>query len=106
MSKKTTDSRDKVHESLLDQIRMKGAEIECYKDMLSDYMAFWDTKNLLIADIRDRGVVYEDKSAAGYMMQKNNPSVKELVMVNRQMLTILKELGLKTDEAGGGDGAL
>ena len=31
-------------------------------------------------------------------MQKNNPSTKELVMVNKQMLSLLKELGLSTDK--------
>ena len=36
-------------------------------------------------------------------MWKNNPSIKELVGVNRQMLSILKELKLSTDEMGGGD---
>ena len=29
-------------------------------------------------------------------MQKNNPSTKDLVSVNRQMLAILKELGVST----------
>jgi hypothetical protein len=30
-------------------------------------------------------------------MQKNNPSVKELVGINRQMLAILKELDINTN---------
>ena len=30
-------------------------------------------------------------------MQKNNPSVRELANVNRQMLALLRELGISTD---------
>lgn len=41
--------------------------------------------------------MYEDYSSVGIKMMKNNPSVKELTGVNRQMLIILRELGLSTD---------
>lgn len=96
-------SKAKIDKSLREQLALKGASLDHYEDMISDYMGFWDTKNALLADIRDRGVVYQDFSAAGKLMWKNNPSIKELVGVNRQMLSILKELKLSTDEMGGGD---
>ncbi len=95
--------RSEILESLEEQLAMKGASLNHYTDLLNDYMTLWDTKNLLAEDIENRGVVYKDKSSVGVEMFKNNPSVKELVMVNRQMLSILKELKLTTDEAGGGD---
>ncbi len=95
--------RSEILESLEEQLAMKGASLNHYTDLLNDYMTLWDTKNLLAKDIKARGVVYKDKSSVGVEMFKNNPSVKELVMVNRQMLSILKELKLTTDEAGGGD---
>ena len=96
-------SRKKVRESLIEQLALKGATKDHYIDLISDYMKLWDVKNALQADIKDRGVTFKDYSSTGVMMQKNNPSVKELVMVNRQMLSILKELGLSTDNAGAGD---
>lgn len=61
-------------------------------------MELWDVKTKLSADIKNRGVTYKDFSSVGIEMQKNNPSVKELVMVNKQMLSLLKELGLSTDK--------
>jgi hypothetical protein len=83
---------------MLHQLEQNGAGIDCYIDLVNDYMAFWKTKNKLIEDITNRGVVYKDFSSVGIEMQKNNPSVKELVMVNRQMLAVLEKLGL--DPAG------
>lgn len=101
MSKK---SRGGIRESLMEQLAMKGATIDCFEDMVDDYMGLWDIKNKLLADINKRGVAYEDRNSTGFQVTKNNPSVKELVLVNRQMLSILKELNLRTDTAGDGAG--
>lgn len=95
--------RKDILESLEEQLAMKGASLSHYTDLLNDYMILWDTKNALATDIKTRGVMFEDFSSQGVKMMKNNPSIKELVMVNRQMLSILKELKLSTDEMGGGD---
>lgn len=92
--------RADIFKSLLDQLAIKGAPLDHYADLLGDYMRFWDTKNALLKDIKTRGVMYKDVSAAGNMMMKNNPSIKELVLVNRQMLLILKELKLSTADPG------
>jgi phage terminase small subunit len=87
--------------SLKKQLALKGAALSHYEDLLSDYMELYDVKNKLVRDIKKRGVTYQDYSAAGKLIWKNNPSVKELTGVSRQMLAILKELKLSTDEAGG-----
>lgn len=104
MAAKKEDKRSKVLGSLMEQLAIKGAKTDCFEDLIQDYMSLWDTKNALIADIRTRGVMFKDKSSVGIEMMKNNPSVKELVMVNKQMLMLLKELGLSTENAAGGDG--
>lgn len=91
-------SKKKVKESLLDQLRKKGDDPEYMQDMIDDYLNLWEIKKHLIADIKTRGVMYNDYSSTGVLMQKNNPSTKELVMVNRQMLAILRELGLHIAE--------
>ena len=64
----------------------------------------WKVKTDLLTDIEVRGITYKDLSSTGVLMQKNNPSVKELVMINRQMMSILKELGLNTSNTGDGEG--
>lgn len=93
-----------IKQSILDQLAVKGADVEHYVDLVEDYMKFWKVKGKLQADIKNRGVVYEDYSSVGVKMMKNNPSIKELVMVNKQMLMILKELGISTTNVNDGDG--
>ncbi len=91
-----------IRDSLELQLYMKDASLDHYKDLINDYMSMLKIKNKLIADINKRGVTFEGTSSTGYTMIKNNTSVKELVMVNRQMLSILKELGLTTSDASAG----
>lgn len=86
-----------IETSLLKQLASKGAEVSHFTDMIGDYVSLWKVKNKLISDINKRGVTFKDFSSVGIEMMKNNPSVKELVGVNRQMLMILRELGLNTD---------
>ncbi len=92
MSKKSD-----VINSLKEQLRNKGANIPCFEDLIDDYGRLFDIKNKLLKDIKTRGVVYEDVSSVGIPMMKNNPSTKEVLGVNRQMLSILEKLGLNTD---------
>lgn len=98
-----TLTKKEVYESLLSQLARKGGNVGCFEDMLTKYMQYWDIERKLLADVKKRGITYEDYSSTGVKMMKNNPSVKEAVMVNRQMLAILKELGLNAADAGGGD---
>ena len=75
---------------------MKGADMDHFVDLVRDYMSLWDVKNDLLEDIKERGVMYRDFSSVGIEMMKNNPSVRELVGINRQMLSILKDLDINT----------
>ncbi len=87
----------KVKESLIEQLVIRNLDQEFFSDMIKDYMSLWGVKNKLVADIKKRGINYKDYSSTGKLMWKSNPSVKELVLVNRQMLSILKELKITTD---------
>lgn len=87
-----------IKDSLIEQLKLKGADVACFTDLVNDYMRFWAIKNALISDIKSRGVVYKDFSSVGIEMQKNNPSVKELVNVSKQMQSTLDKLGISTDK--------
>lgn len=89
-------NKSQIRKSLTEQLNEMGAKVAHFEDLINDYLALYDVKNQLIKDIKDRGVTYTDYSAAGVAMQKNNPSTKDLVSVNRQMLAILKDLGVST----------
>lgn len=90
------ERRQRIEESLLEQLQTKGADIEHFIDLVRDYMSLWDVKNDLLQDIKKRGVMYKDFSSVGVEMMKNNPFVRELVGINRQMLAILKDLEINT----------
>lgn len=92
-------SKKTVEESMIAQLTVKGAATPVFIDLVKDYMKLWATKEKLAADIEERGVVYKDVSSVGVEMMKNNTSVKELIGVNRQMLSILERLNITTDFA-------
>lgn len=94
-------SRGKIKESLIKQLETKGANVAHFNDIICDYMVLYDTKKALQKDIKDRGVSYETTSASGFNIIKQNQSVKDLVAVEKQMISILKELGLTTDAPTG-----
>lgn len=98
-TQKRKPTRQKVHDSLLEQLHARGSDIDAFIDMVNDYMTLYDAKEKLAKDIKKRGVVFEGVSSVGVNMVKNNPSVKEIVGVNRQMLAILDKLEINTDNS-------
>lgn len=92
-----TINRETVYNSLIEQLKLHGANIDVFISQVDDYMKLWDIKEKLAEDIKTRGVVYSDVSSVGVEMQKNNPSTKEIVNISRQMLAILKQLNLSID---------
>lgn len=90
--------------SLTEQLKKKGADISVFNDLLDDYMSLYEIKKELQKDIKRRGVSFECTSASGNAtIVKQNQSVKDLVMVNKQMLMILDKLELTTDQTIKGD---
>ena len=98
-SRKTV--RKEVYDSLIAQLKGKSADIALYVDQVDDYMHLWDLKEMLIADIEQYGLTRSYSSDKG-TVEKDNPSPKQLPIVNRQMLAILQQLGISTDSVGGG----
>lgn len=82
-----------IEKDLKEQLLEKGATKSHYVDLVDDYLALWDIKNMLIEDIQERGV-----TVPGARGEKKNDSVSELNKTNGQMLKILAELGLKATD--------
>lgn len=88
-------SRKAIKEELLQQLENNGTFGMHYVDLVEDYMAFWDIKNALIKDIKERGKVVEWQNGKTQKGIKKNESITELQRTNKQMLLLLKELGLR-----------
>ena len=95
--------KTKIKESLIKQLAVKNANVAYFQDLICDYMELYDTKKMLQNDIKTRGVSYETLSASGVSIMKQNQSIKDLVAVEKQMLSLLKEMGLTTDAPTGED---
>ena len=94
-----------VKDSLIEQMKAKGADVTLYRALIDDYMWFFQQEKQMQADIRKHGRTYKAVSAAGKEYEKDNPSVKNALLYSRQMVTILGALGLDTKTVvGGGTG--
>lgn len=95
MAKRQTEKS--IRQSLIEQLDKKGAVTAHFVDMVDQYINFFKLSRKLEADIKINGVKYEEISSVGVKRKIENPAIKELVGVSRQMLNILRELGLTTD---------
>ena len=94
---KKSELREQIRQDLIDQLERQGVYGRHYLDLVEDYMALWDTKNALILDIQQRGVMSKYQNGENQWGYKKNDSVGNLVKVNKQMLMLLKELGLRAE---------
>lgn len=93
-------SKLQIRRDLLEQLEHKGALNKYYIDLVNDYLSLWEIKNMLIQDIKKRGVAipWQTLNKDGEIVQsgcKKNESIAELNKTNAQMLKILRELGIK-----------
>lgn len=92
----------KIRQDLLDQLFRSGNSSEYTIDLVEDYMSMWITKQLLIEDIKERGVRVRYDNGGGQSGFKKNDSVDQNIKVNAQMLKLLAELKLSPSDAEGG----
>lgn len=96
-------SQKAIKQSLLEQLERKGARTPFFENLVEDYMALWRTKELLLKDIRKNGIRIRYDNGGGQSGEKGNPSIAQQVRVNAQMLKILAQLGITTDDIRDGE---
>ncbi|NWK10415.1 P27 family phage terminase small subunit [Clostridium cadaveris] len=90
-------SAKKIKESLIKQLEEKNADTEYFLKLVDDYLWYFNQEKAMQKDIKERGFSFKTTSASGYEIEKENPSIKNAVMYNKQKLAILKQLNLTTD---------
>ncbi len=100
--KKPTESQ--IRASLYQQLQAKEADAPHFADLVEEYMNFWRLEKKLAADIKKRGINYEEKMSTGVSKIVNNPSIKDKVAVSKQKQAILEKLGITTDQFISADG--
>lgn len=97
-TEKKTKKYKEIKKSLINQLETRKRDFPYNLDLIEDYMDLYVTKTRLIKDIEERGVSIEWNNGGGQRGRKKNDSVELLLKVNKQMLSIISELGIKTDE--------
>lgn len=85
---------DEIKRSLIEQLEAKGASIECFADLVDAYIFYTKMERKMQSDIRKRGLSFKAVSSTGKEYTKDNPSIKNAVMYNKQRLAILAQMGL------------
>ena len=86
----------KIKESLMQQLKEKNADVEHFISLVDDYVWYYEQEKAMQDDIKKRGLSYKTISSQGKEYLKDNPSIKNAVMYNKQKLAILKEMQLTT----------
>ena len=92
-----------IKENIIDQLQRAGNDREYFLDLVDDYMDMYATKQLLVEDIKQRGVRVQYDNGGGQTGYKKNDSVEQRLKVNAQMLKLLTELHLTPSDIEGGD---
>lgn len=87
--------------SLLKQLKDMHADVSHFESLIDDYVWCWKQEQSMQKDINKNGRTSKAWSAAGREYDKDNPSVKNVLLYNKQKLAILKELGLNTQNVAG-----
>lgn len=87
-------SQTKLRQSLVDQLERKGANVDCFIDLINSYIFFTKKEREMQKDIEKRGLCYKAVSSTGKTYVKDNPSIKNAVLYSKQRLAILNQLGL------------
>lgn len=103
--KKPENIRKSIEKNLTDQLKAKGANNDLYADMVQDYLVLWDLKEKLKADVKAYGLRCHYETATG-SVERDNPSAKQIPVVNREMRALLRDLGLTIEDINGGGGYL
>lgn len=89
---------EKIRESLIAQLRVKHSDVEVFREQIDSYCRFTKFEDELWDDIEKRGrTIVVTAASSGKKCEKENPSIKNVVMMSKQRTDILKKLGLNID---------
>lgn len=92
-----------IRKNLTEQLQRQGALTPVFVNLVDDYMALYDLQQILITDINENGIRIPYDNGGGQSGERDNPSIQQRVRVNAQMLKILKQLNITTENAQNGE---
>ena len=93
----THPTPDQVRESLIEQLKNRGADIDLYISRIDDYCWFNSQLQKMKADVDEKGMTYQAISSSGKEYDKDNPSVIAALKYSQEMTKILANLKLNAE---------
>lgn len=84
-----------IKDDLIQQLEIKGMYHSFYRDFVDQYVEYFNMKNKLMKDIKEKGVRVEVTSGNGFTTSKANESIMLCQKTTQMMLKILNDLGLQ-----------
>ena len=86
-----------LKQSLMHQLRARGADITVFRKRIDDYVWFAGQLDEMKKDIKTRGRTYTSISSTGKGYEKDNPSVQNALRYSAEMNKILQSMGLNVN---------
>lgn len=91
--------RDKIKNAMLKELKAQGKNKMYYRELVSDYIRFWEMLELLQKDVDERGAIISWDNGGGQSGYKRNECIQEMSRISTQMLRILKSLNITETDA-------
>lgn len=90
--------KQRVKTSLLKQLESRDMDAELWRDLINDYLTFWEIKDKLTFEIERNGAMITIKNGK-QEFRKRNDAVVELPKISKRMTDILDFLNIVPEEA-------
>ena len=97
MEKTKNPTQDPVRDSLIEQLKNRGADIDIYISRIDDYCWLNHKLQEMKKDVDEKGMTYRAISSSGKEYDKDNPSVIGVLKYSQEMTKILANLKLNVD---------
>ena len=88
------EKRENIKKSLKEQLERRSGLTAYNSNLIDDYMEYYDLKEKMLRDIKNRGLVITQMTGNGFEKQTVNENVSEVQKITRLMLKILTDLEL------------
>lgn len=88
------EKRENIKKSLKEQLERRSGLTAYNSNLIDDYMEYYDLKEKMLRDIKNRGLVITQMTGNGFEKQIVNENVAEVQKITRLMLKILTDLEL------------
>ena len=92
-----TKKEKEIKESLIQQLRDKGAEMPLFLELVETYMELYAIEKKLRKDVRTNGIRITKYDKNGNEYEEDNTSVQKAGQLLTRRIALLRQMGLSTN---------